>query len=77
MRVEGERLLVSSIFKWYGEDFIQEYAPAAPSGPDAQRRAILGVVIKHGPAAAAQLARSGRARIGFIDYNWALNDVAR
>jgi hypothetical protein len=77
VRVEGERLLVSSIFKWYGEDFIQEYAPAAPSGPDAQRRAILGVVIKHGPAAAAQLARSGRARIGFIDYNWALNDVAR
>lgn len=77
LRVEGETLLVSSIFKWYGEDFVAGYSPIAPDGGTATERAILGVVIKYGPADAAQLARTGRARIRFQDYNWSLNDVER
>ena len=80
MRVEGDTLFVSSIFKWYGEDFVAEYAPgapAAPAGASATQRAILGVAIKYGPPAAARLAQSGRARIRFLDYDWSLNDAAR
>ena len=77
MRLVGETLLVSSIFKWYGEDFVAEYAPIAPAGAPVAERAILGVIIKYGPADAAQLAQSGRARIRFLDYNWSLNDAAR
>lgn len=77
VRVESERLLVSSIFKWYGDDFIPEYAPLMSSAREPKERATLGVITKHGPPAAVQLARSGRATIGFLDYNWALNDVAR
>ncbi len=77
LRVDGETLLVSSIFKWYGVDFVAEYAPLAPGARAANERAILGAVIRHGPRDAARIAQSGRARIAFLDYNWSLNDVVR
>ncbi|MCA1563510.1 MAG: DUF547 domain-containing protein [Acidobacteria bacterium] len=77
VRVDGETLRVSGIFNWYGEDFIHQFAPLAAGARGAKERAILGVIVKHGPRAAAQLARSGRAIISFNDYNWTLNDVAR
>ena len=77
VRVDGQTLLVSSILKWYGDDFVADYAPLAPTGPLAADRAILGVITRYGPAAAVQLARSGRARIRFLDYNWSLNDIGR
>ena len=50
------------------------YAPLVPGERDATERAILGTVIKYGPPAAASQARSG-PRIGFLDYDWSLNDV--
>lgn len=74
IRIDGGTLRVSSIFKWYGEDFIGQHAPLVPGDRDATERAILGTVIKYGPPAAATLARSG-PRIEFLDYDWSLNDV--
>jgi YD repeat-containing protein len=64
-RIDGDRLKVSSIFKWYGEDF----------GTPADR-AVLAFVARFGPPAAAELAASGRARLAFLDYDWSLNDTA-
>ncbi len=77
VRLQGERLLVSSLLKWYGDDFIARYAPFATGGGDQLSRAILGVVITHGPPETVAVARSGRARIGFLDYDWSLNDRRR
>ncbi|MGH9350284.1 MAG: DUF547 domain-containing protein [Vicinamibacterales bacterium] len=77
LRVDGGTLRVSSIFKWYGEDFVAEYSRLGPGACDAHERAILGTVIRYGPPAAAELARSGQARIAFLDYDWSLNDVSR
>ena len=77
VRITGNRLQVSSIFKWYGEDFVARFA-----GPNDQRRserdrAILGVIAVYGPPEAAELARSGRAQIEFLSYDWSLNDRER
>jgi hypothetical protein len=77
LRVERETLRVSSIFKWYGEDYVEEYAPLVPGTRDAEERAILGAVVKHGPAEAAALARTGRPSIRFLSYDWSLNDINR
>jgi hypothetical protein len=74
-RIEGNTLRISSIFNWYAEDFIAKFSRLAPGGGDAKERAVLGTVIAYGPPAAAELVRSGRARVAFIDYNWALNDA--
>jgi hypothetical protein len=75
LQVRGDTLRVSNIFKWYGEDFLDDYAPLVPGSRDRQERAILGAIVKHGPAEAAALARTGRPAIRFLSYDWSLNDI--
>ncbi len=77
LQMRGRTIRVSSIFKWYGEDFIREYAGLTRIEATPKERAILGAVLKYGPAAAADLAGRGTAEIGYLDYNWALNDTER
>jgi hypothetical protein len=74
VQVYGDTLRVSSLFKWYGDDFVGQYAALVPGTRDATERAILGTIVKYGPPDAAAKARSGSPRITFIDYNWALNE---
>jgi hypothetical protein len=73
--VDGRTLRVSSLFKWYGDDFIEAFASLGPPGPSPRDRGVLGVIARYGPAAAADLARSGRARLAYLSYDWSLNDV--
>jgi hypothetical protein len=75
LKVDGQTLRVSSILRWYGEDFVAQFAPIAPVGRDQTERAIRGVIIRFGPEDAAALARNASAGIRFLDYNWSLNDV--
>jgi hypothetical protein len=75
LRADGNVLRVSSIFKWYGDDFVDRFASDALPGQDRVERAIRGVVIQFGPGAAAAAARDRAARVTFLDYNWSLNDV--
>jgi hypothetical protein len=75
--VDGTTLRVSSLFKWYGDDFVEGYASLGPARGSSTDRAILGVVGRYGPEAARQLAASGRARVRFLAYDWSLNDVNR
>jgi len=75
LRVEGNLLRVSSIFQWYGDDFVDRFAGDRPHGADRVETAIRGVVIEFGPATAAAVARNPAARVTFLDYNWSLNDV--
>ncbi|MDH4063128.1 MAG: DUF547 domain-containing protein [Acidobacteriota bacterium] len=77
LQVDGQTVRVSSIFDWYGEDFVAQYAPLVPGTRDPVERAIFGAVVTFGPPEAVSLARSGRARVAFLDYDWSLNDVAR
>ena len=72
--VDGNTFRVSSLFKWYGEDFVAAYAPLIPGTRDVTERAVLGALATYGPAEAAQRARLGTARIVFLEYNWSLND---
>jgi hypothetical protein len=75
VHVDGETLRVSSILKWYGGDFVEQFANSSPVGRDPIERAIRGVIIRFGSPDAAALARNASARIRFLDYNWSLNDV--
>ena len=76
LQVDGETLRVSSIFNWYGEDFVDTYARLIDAERSATDRAILGVVAKYGPREASALAQGGTARIRFLRYDWSLNDTA-
>jgi Protein of unknown function, DUF547 len=77
LQVSGDVLKVSSIFSWYGEDFVAQFAGAIDRQRPDRDRAILGAIATYGPSEAAALARAGRARIEFLSYDWSLNDLAR
>ena len=64
----GGRLAVSSIFKWYGDDFIASYAGGA--GAEAAIRAF---VIRYGSGATASAAKTATP-LRFLPYDWSLND---
>jgi len=76
LRLDGNTLRVSSIFKWYGDDFVERYAGPDQRARDPRERAILGVIAQFGPPAAAAKARDARATISYLDYDWSLNDIA-
>lgn len=61
--VKGDRLYVSRIFKWFGEDFDND---------------ILGYFRTYARGGlAAQIADSGKTlKIKYLDYDWSLNDTA-
>jgi hypothetical protein len=60
-RVEGDTLYVSSLFKWYGEDFQDEPAAFFLSYTDGELR--------------ERINRLGSdARVKYLDYDWSLND---
>jgi hypothetical protein len=77
LQTRDARLRVSSIFKWYGDDFIARFATTIDQKRTDRDRAILGVIASYGSPAAVTLARSGRARIEFLSYDWSLNDLER
>jgi hypothetical protein len=74
LRVNGRTLSVSSIFKWYGDDFIMEFAGRVNADVPPKERAILGTVATYGPPAAREVATAPGPRIRFLPYDWELND---
>ena len=74
LQVDGTTLRLSSIFDWYGDDFVEDYGHLVDGGSE-KERAVLGLVATYGPPDAAKLAQGGNARVGYLSYDWALNDV--
>ena len=75
LRLDGNTVRVSSIFKWYGEDFVTEYSAIVPGTRPQVERAILGAIVKYGPPYSAVRARNGVPTVAFLDYNWSLNET--
>lgn len=62
--VQAGRIRVSPILKWFAEDF------------GANAAAQMAAIAPYLPGTAAQqLARSGRAQVSYLDYDWNLNDL--
>ncbi|MGE3796188.1 MAG: DUF547 domain-containing protein [Dehalococcoidia bacterium] len=74
--VDRGAIRLSKIFDWFGEDFEARFAPKGPTGRSARDRALLAVVSHYGPPEAQAAARLPGARIGYLDYDWSLNDTA-
>lgn len=70
VRVEGETLLLSKYFEWYGEDFTKEdWEPRADTIPAFVARYTRPEVQRFLEA------RDGPPAIEFLDYDWSLNSV--
>ncbi len=76
---EAGKVYLSSIFKWFGTDFVKRYAPAEGfgSGGDDAEKAVLHLISGYLPAADAEFLRTGTYAIEYLDYDWTLNEQAR
>jgi hypothetical protein len=76
LRIDRQKNAVffSSIFKWYGDDFVGKFSPSAGfNGLDKTERAVANFAGTHiGPADQAFLSTGGYS-IRYIDYDWSLN----
>lgn len=69
---------LSSIFKWFGEDFVSRYEPETGFGDreDAER-AVLHYAAGSLSPSDAEFLREGRYDIAYIEYDWSLNEWDR
>jgi len=75
-RIDREAGVVrlSSIFKWFGADFVSRYLPAEGYGAfDDDVRAPLHYVAGFLPAGQAAWLRAGQYKVRFLPYDWSLN----
>lgn len=67
---------LSSILKWYGEDFVKSYGVDEGFGGRGEvERAVLNAVATHiGEADAEYLRTAAEYKVKYLDYDWSLNE---
>lgn len=73
---DAGKVYLSSIFKWFGGDFVKTYKPEsgfASGGSDAEK-AVLHFAAGHLPAQDADYLRTGNYAVEYLDYDWSLNE---
>ncbi|MBE1426809.1 hypothetical protein H4684_003484 [Desulfomicrobium macestii] len=68
------RVLVSSIFKWFGEDFVPGFSPASGfDGLKGKERAVMNFIAKYVSDELRGFFSGGGYDLEYIDYDWSLN----
>jgi hypothetical protein len=70
----GKTVYFSSIFKWYGQDFVDRFSPATGfPGLDPTERAVAHFCSGYLSAADGDYLKAGAYSVKYMDYDWALN----
>ncbi|MGD9242854.1 MAG: DUF547 domain-containing protein, partial [Desulfobacterales bacterium] len=65
----------SSIFKWYGEDFVAKYSPTTGfAGLDKTERAVANFCSAYLISADRDFLATGGYSVKYLDYDWSLNE---
>jgi hypothetical protein len=68
---------LSSIFKWFGDDFIKTYGTTEKFADfDDAERAVLNYITQYVSHSDADFLRKGDYSIEYLSYDWTLNDQA-
>ena len=72
---DENRIYLSSIFKWFGEDFVQTYGRDGKfSGQDKAEGALLNFISHHLDEKDRESLITGKYAIKHLDYDWSLNE---
>ena len=77
LSIDREKKVVyfSSIFKWYGEDFISKYSPKAGfTGLDKTERAVAKFCSAYIVSTDSAFLSAGGYAFKYLDYDWSLNE---
>lgn len=67
------RVLLSSIFKWYGKDFIKTYGVDDKFQGNKQQRAVLNYFSSKLTSQDRQFLEQNDYKVKYLDYDWSLN----
>jgi len=66
---------LTSIFKWFGEDFVNKYAPKSGfEGFNRTEQAVLNFVSRYVSQEDQKYLQTGNYSIKYLDYDWSLNE---
>ncbi len=73
------KVYLSSIFKWFGADFVKTYGTDEGfAGHGQSERAVLNFISQYlQQEDAPEYLRSGNYRIDYLEYDWSLNERSR
>ncbi|MFP3937866.1 MAG: DUF547 domain-containing protein, partial [Phycisphaerae bacterium] len=73
---DAGKVHLSSIFKWFGEDFVQTYKPedGFASGRNDAEKAVLNFIAGYLGEEDAEYLRTGDYTVEYLDYDWSLNE---
>lgn len=72
---DKQTIYLSSIFKWFGEDFVDVYKPESGfSNANPKERAVLYFVSLHVPEEDKRYLEKGKYSIRYVKYDWSLNE---
>ena len=70
------KVYLSSIFKWFGKDFIKKYKPDKgfdSAGSEAEK-SVLNFISRYIQTEQGEYLRTGKYNINYLDYDWTLNE---
>lgn len=71
----ARKVHLSSIFNWFGDDFVKTYAPTAGFAKKSPKeKAVLNFIAGHINQGDRDFLQSGRYDVDYLDYNWGLNE---
>jgi len=71
----SKRVYLSSIFKWFGEDFVKTYGPKSGfEHLDENERAVLNFISRHLSKANREYLTGAKVKVSYLDYDWSLNE---
>lgn len=71
---DQNRVYLSSIFKWFGEDFLGSYGASDQfAGRSASQRAVLNFVSRYVSDSEREFLLRGTYQVEYLDYDWSLN----
>lgn len=75
---DKNRVYLSSILKWYGDDFVGVYNTGGEiTGHGETNNAVLAYAARYAPEADRDYLLNGEYRVDFLDYDWSLNEQAK
>ncbi|MDJ0746640.1 MAG: DUF547 domain-containing protein [Xenococcaceae cyanobacterium MO_167.B27] len=73
---DDNRVYLSSIFKWFGEDWVTSYGIEDKFTGNRKEKAILNFISKYLNESEREYLQEGQYRISYLDYDWSLNKVS-
>jgi hypothetical protein len=75
-RIDREKGVVhlSSIFKWFADDFVRTYGVERPARHGESVRAVLNFIARSLAKENAEYLVSGDYSVSYLDYDWSLNE---